>query len=247
MNHIELVSVSPDTKTGICLLGNRLAGSAAKSEISMNRITADTRIGTVGITTSFDNGAVEVRRNRLFGTGLAIIDQDYSPLILGNLHEALISHNVAERFDTAILAFARSGSVMIAHNTLVCAGIGAGTGINTTSLSAPVGVSYRVINNIVSRCATGINAQAINSSNSNNLIFVTDSSFLGVGAGPGTIESDPRFESSTYFRPLPTSPAINAGIADAALAGFDVEGNRQPIQAPDIGAYEQVNATSCFF
>jgi hypothetical protein len=59
-------------------------------------------------------------------------------------------------------------------------------------------------------------------------------------ATTGTLLVDPQFESATYFRPLPSSPAIDAGLADAAVAGFDVEGNRQPATgAPDLGAYER--------
>jgi hypothetical protein len=239
-NHIDLFSVSPSPITGICLNGNRLAGSAAKSEISMNRITADTRIGTIGIETSFDSGAVEVRRNRIVGAGGAIIDQLFTAFISGALHEQVISHNVAERFDTAITAFPASGSVTIAHNTLVCPGRGAGTGVNT-SYTASESVQVRIVNNLVSRCGIGVIANAANSVNSNNLIFSAIEPFRGVSPGPGTLFVDPLFESATYYRPSNYSPAVNAGIADAAVAGFDVEGNRQPnAGAPDIGAFEQV-------
>jgi hypothetical protein len=239
MNQINLVQSSQAT-TGICVLGNRLAGSAAKSEVSMNHVTTTATSQTTGILNQFDNGAVEVRRNRLVGTGIAIIDNDFSTFITNTFHESVISHNVAERFNTAILSFARGGTTTIAHNTLVCSGLGTGTGINTTSIVASENVMYRIINNVVSRCATGIVARPVNSTNSNNLVFDATTPFMGVSAGPGSILADPQFESNTYYRPLPTSPAINAGIADTAVAGFDVEGNRQPIVAPEIGAYEQV-------
>ncbi len=242
MNQIELVQSSQGT-TGICLNGNRFAGSAAKSEISMNRIrfTSTAAAQKTGVYLSFDNGAIEVRRNQIQGASVAVLDQDYTPFLSGGtLHDTLISHNVAEGFGTAISATTRSGSVKIAHNTLVCPVRGIGAGINTNNLSNSPGVTIQIINNLITRCGTGVNASTVNSSNSNNLVFDSSTPFAGALGGPGTLFADPRFESATYYRPLPNSPAVNSGFVDAAVAGFDVEGNRQPSLAPDIGAYEQV-------
>lgn len=57
--------------------------------------------------------------------------------------------------------------------------------------------------------------------------------------GISIITTNPRLHSTEYFKPLPGSPCINAGMASSVTQ--DIHGNARPSPVgsfPDIGAYE---------
>ena len=216
-NVVQSADVGPTSAIGI-------SGGAtmppAVVNVSRNRIFQNGDIGNGGIFVQHNNPAatqaVTIANNIVVGAGGAPGNE--------NAGITIKQHAV----DLAIV-----------NNTFV----GGGTGIYTTALGDPLFFMGRIANNLIAdQTYYGLRQSAAAVPNDHNLLFDIGTNDLGPGGalGPGTLTADPLLESPVYPRPLPGSPAIDAGDSGAlpTFTLFDADGEKRQQGIVDIGAIE---------
>lgn len=144
----------------------------------------------------------------------------------------MIGFNVISGVSTGILLESDLNKGLILNNTLFGTEATSGTGINLVN-----GANFTIANNIIYGWATGVNASALDKTNTfyNNNLYNNDTNRTNVLQGAGDLAADPAFvDTSTDDFTPGVSMKANAmpGAFSTAVTGY-----------LDIGAVQRVEPT----
>jgi hypothetical protein len=214
--------------------------ATAAGPLTARRLVVEAATGGVGIEVTGVGAELTDSTARGGGTGAMLRDGAVGRrlTVAGTLHGALVD-GPATLTDTVATASGLNGRAVLVEGpgivqlrniTAVAGGVG--------SVGLLAGGGPTTARNVIAR-GTALDLKA-----APGTLTVDHASFRtadGITDGGANQAADPQFVDAAAgdFRLAPTSPAIDAGVADDQLAATDLAGaSRFQLAAPDLGAYE---------